>query len=141
MKLFSLVIAALSFDRAFWFVNGQKESINAYEILVAGDGSTTSPFGEVFTLEPLDGNVYFETDPRWIDSNELVSVQLFAGVVFGELCDTGTLLVSSNANTIVTKYSALGNRETNRSFETATSNGIIGKLIDNLDCCIILSTY
>jgi len=127
MKFYSLVIAALSFDRAFWLVNGIKQSIDVYEIYSAGDGSSKSPSGEVFTLEPvLEGSAYFETDSRWILPGGVVNVELYAGVALGELCDTGTLLVSSESNSIQTKYGELGTRERNNSYETVTSNGVVG---------------
>ena len=106
MHLPKLCLAALSIDRASWFVQGERHRIGDWEIHAIGDkedGSDT-PFAKMRVVEDggdefavlavnvegkfTDGNSNSET---W-DGRYLPTIEAFSGVERGEACDTGDLL-------------------------------------------------
>jgi hypothetical protein len=104
----------------------EKEPIDIYKLRTVGEvGSGKKPVGQIMTLEPFFGYAYFEAHPSQLGK---IHVELFAGAVDGEPCDSGVLLESTEGNQIVTDsfpYSGY-----NKQFEDldgisypATSNG------------------
>eukprot|EP00536_Pseudo-nitzschia_multiseries_P013669 jgi/Psemu1/35969/gm1.35969_g len=107
-----LLVAPVSVDAV-----ALETKIGSYEILAAGNGSPQTPYGELLTVEPFSGKVYFEAHPDVFVNNDTVSVELFSGVNTGAPCSNGTIVpgfTTSYKKTDTTGYNA------------TTSNGEIG---------------
>ncbi|OEU14562.1 hypothetical protein FRACYDRAFT_241110 [Fragilariopsis cylindrus CCMP1102] len=106
----------------------EKESIDLYELRTVGEvGSGKKPVGQIMTLEPFFGFAYFEAHPSQLAPGN-IHVELFAGAVIGEPCDSGVLLESTAGNQITTD--SFPDSTYNKQFEDldgisypATSNG------------------
>jgi hypothetical protein len=106
----------------------EKEPIDMYKLRTVGEvGSGKKPVGQIMTLEPFFGYAYFEAHPSQLVPGK-IHVELFAGAVAGEPCDSGVLLESTEGNQIVTDSFPYGGY--NKQFEDldgisypATSNG------------------
>jgi hypothetical protein len=109
-------------------VEEEKESIDRYELRTVGEvGSGKKPVGQIMTLEPFFGFAYFEAHPSQLAPGN-IHVELFAGAVIGEPCDSGVLLESTAGNQITTD--SFPDSTYNSQFEDldgisypATSNG------------------
>lgn len=112
MRFYSASVVAL-------FLNGvsaQLSSIGRYELLAAGNGTTNSPYGEVLSLEPLNGKVYIESHPA---AN--VTIELFANASGSLPCANGTLVENGNVTSTFEVFT--GNA---LSYPKSTSDGQIG---------------
>lgn len=106
----------------------EKETIDMYELRTVGEvGRGKKPVGQIMTLEPFFGFAYFEAHPSQLAPGN-IHVELFAGAVVGEPCDSGVLLESTEGSQITTdSFPEVGY---NKQFEDldgisypATSNG------------------
>ena len=74
--------------------------IDPFELRAVGEaGIDRKPAGQILTLEPFMGYAYFEVHPSMFGQ---IHVELFAGAINGESCDSGVLLQSTDDNQIVT---------------------------------------
>ncbi|VEU43621.1 unnamed protein product [Pseudo-nitzschia multistriata] len=135
MRFSSVSVAALSLNYDIWFVHGGKNPIGSYEVLQAGDGTETLPYGKVETLKPFSGKIFIESSSDTFLSGaekKEVTVELFAGVEDGSPCVTGDKIVpfeGTDGNAIRTDYSAASSS----SYLPSKKNGMIGTSTFSID--------
>lgn len=94
-------------------------SIGRFELLAAGNGTSLSPYGEVLSLEPLNGKVYIEAPEGYL--KEGVTVELFTNATGTIPCVNGTTVRKGNPQVDFSAYN--GNAA---KYPATTSNGKIG---------------
>mmetsp|Transcript_937 Transcript_937/g.2159 ORF Transcript_937/g.2159 Transcript_937/m.2159 type:complete len:483 (+) Transcript_937:96-1544(+) len=148
MRVSSIGIATLSLNGAIWFAEGNRPVIDPFEVFPIRTSATT-PMGTVSSLDPLQGQVYFETnaatalDPT--DVNYIpVTIELFANSPLSGFCDGG-YRIDTGSSRVQTKYFKMLENETSYKAYDAnkrTSDGIIGVsrfIIDNFETPLLTS--
>ena len=139
MRLASISLATLSLNRAFWFAEGNSvsslDSIDRYE-LISIESSETTPGGEIDSVEPFQGKIYFEshasTSLNQSDDNHIpITIELFAKAPLSDSCDKGTP-IEIDGSRVKTEYFKMSEGESSyKAYEDnrSTSDGVIGKLV------------
>jgi len=106
--------------------------IDPFELRAVGEaGIDRKPAGQILTLEPFMGYAYFEVHPSMFGQ---IHVELFAGAINGESCDSGVLLQSTDDNQIVTDSFPYGDyneqfADLNGVTYPVTSNGAVAAAV------------
>lgn len=128
----------------------QRPKLGKWEVVAVGaEGSSSEdklPFGITYDVDPLVGEVYFEAhEDRFNDvaegRDQLLYVDLFAGVPSGGRCGDGTLLTGDSSTTIITsiepydEYSEVHPPSEGNNMQSfpVSRNGRVGKAIYKIE--------